>query len=164
MNRFSVAWILSGILAACLARSVAGQEKRLPSRTWTDSTGKYKVAAEFVDLKDGEVRVMKENREVISVPLERLSLADQEYVKRMLASREDRLDGARRTSEPTVELRTGEDTRPVTPDATVVSAWKTPGPNSGGCGWAGLTFKYGKEPQVPVWTTCPVSDSPRELD
>ena len=27
MNRFSVAWILSGILAACLARSVAGQEK-----------------------------------------------------------------------------------------------------------------------------------------
>ena len=51
------------------------------ARTWTDSTGNHTVEAEFVDLKDGKVRLKKEDGKTITIPIERLSEADQEFVK-----------------------------------------------------------------------------------
>jgi len=97
MNRYWVAWILCSILAAWLAQPVTGQEKVPARRTWKDTTGKYTVEAELVESKDGIVRMRKQSGEVVSVPLDRLSLADQKYVERMLAARDDAPDGAQRT-------------------------------------------------------------------
>ena len=51
------------------------------ARTWTDSTGKHKTEAEFVDCTDGVVRLKKDDGAVISVPMEKLSEADQEFVR-----------------------------------------------------------------------------------
>ncbi len=51
-------------------------------RTWTDSTGDYRVEAEFVSFKDGTVWLKKSDGEVITVPLDALSQTDQDYVKK----------------------------------------------------------------------------------
>lgn len=51
------------------------------ARKWTDSTGKYSVEAEFVDFMDGKVQLKKENGDPVFIVIERLSLADQAYVK-----------------------------------------------------------------------------------
>lgn len=52
------------------------------TRTWTDSTGKFTVEAEFRGMIFGEVRLKKTSGEVISVPIERLSKADREWIGR----------------------------------------------------------------------------------
>ncbi len=51
------------------------------TRTWTDSTGKHTVEGEFVDLKDGTVRLKKEDGKTITIPIETLSEADRDFVK-----------------------------------------------------------------------------------
>ena len=51
------------------------------SRTWTDTTGEYRVEAEFAAFQDGVVRLRKEDGQEIEVSLEKLSLADQRYVR-----------------------------------------------------------------------------------
>jgi YidC/Oxa1 family membrane protein insertase len=53
-------------------------------RTWTDGTGKYKVEAAFVEAQDGEIRLRMADGELTLVPLDRLSAADQEYVKQKM--------------------------------------------------------------------------------
>ena len=55
--------------------------KRHGLRTWTDSTGRFKQNAHFVELKDGVVSLMKTDGERKNVPLEKLSAADREYSK-----------------------------------------------------------------------------------
>lgn len=51
-------------------------------RTWTDTTGQYTTQAEFVDFQDGIVRLRRtDNGEIRSIPLEKLSEADQQFVK-----------------------------------------------------------------------------------
>jgi len=57
-------------------------------RTWTDSTGQYKTEAEFLDFQDGIVRLRRaDNGEIKSVPLEKLSEADQQFVKSRMEPR-----------------------------------------------------------------------------
>jgi WD40 repeat protein len=48
------------------------------SRTWSDKTGKFKIEASFVELKDGKVKLRKEDGKEVSVDLDKLSEADQE--------------------------------------------------------------------------------------
>ena len=51
-------------------------------RTWKDGTGKFTVVAEFLSYEDGQVRLKrKDNHKIISVPLSRLSGADEAYVE-----------------------------------------------------------------------------------
>ncbi len=59
------------VLAVCTPSAFA--------RKWTDSTGKYTVEAELVDIKDGKVRLRKEDGSVIAVPLDWLSEADRAF-------------------------------------------------------------------------------------
>lgn len=75
MRRFA----LCGIVIALIAVSTY-------ARTWTDSTGTYKTEAELVDFKNGIVRLKKADGTVVSLPLERLSKADQQFVKSQDAS------------------------------------------------------------------------------
>ncbi|NLX97994.1 MAG: hypothetical protein GXY83_17670 [Rhodopirellula sp.] len=50
-------------------------------RTWTDSSGKYTVEAEFVDFEDGQVRLKKRDGKIIPIALKRLSVADRKHLQ-----------------------------------------------------------------------------------
>lgn len=58
------------------------------ARTWTDSTGKRTVEAEFVDFKDGKVQLKKEDGKTVTIHMERLSGADQKYVKEKIVEKD----------------------------------------------------------------------------
>jgi hypothetical protein len=51
------------------------------ARTWKDSTGGFSVEAELLQVTAGVVHLKKANGNVIQVPLERLSAADQAFAK-----------------------------------------------------------------------------------
>jgi hypothetical protein len=51
------------------------------ARKWTDTTGKFNVEAEFVEVQNGKVRLKKPDGKIVVVPLEKLSAADQAFVK-----------------------------------------------------------------------------------
>ncbi|KAF2669746.1 SHD1-domain-containing protein [Microthyrium microscopicum] len=50
-------------------------------RIWTDVSGRYTTIAKYLDLKDGKLHLHKENGWKITVPLERISMADVEFVR-----------------------------------------------------------------------------------
>lgn len=58
---------------------------KLPVRTWKDDTGAYEVTARLVVIMDGKVRLLKETGRTTTVPLDRLSQADRQYVDQMVA-------------------------------------------------------------------------------
>jgi hypothetical protein len=51
-------------------------------RTWTDNTGKFQTRASLVGCEDDKVRLKLPDATVKAVPLNRLSDADREYVRR----------------------------------------------------------------------------------
>lgn len=55
-------------------------------RTWIDSTGAYRIVARLVSVENGVVRLLKENGRYASVPVDRLSKEDAEFVNRWLAT------------------------------------------------------------------------------
>jgi len=71
------------VLAAILL--VALCVPTLHAKKWTDSSGKYAVDAEYVDVRDGQVRLKKADGNLIAVGLDRLSQSDQLRVGRRLA-------------------------------------------------------------------------------
>ena len=50
------------------------------ARKWTTDDGKHSVEAEFVELADGRVRLKKADDATITVPLERFSEADRQFL------------------------------------------------------------------------------------
>src|SRR5687768_5590778 len=50
-------------------------------REWTDASGKFKVEAELVAVRNGKAILEKPDGSVISVPVDKLSAADQEFLK-----------------------------------------------------------------------------------
>jgi hypothetical protein len=58
-----------------------------PLRTWTDTTGKFRVEAELIGVADGKVQLKKQDGAVIGVPLDKLSKEDQEFLAGMKPSR-----------------------------------------------------------------------------
>ena len=53
----------------------------IEARTWTSSDGKFKITAELVEARTGAVTLKTADGRVISVPLNRLSQADREFIK-----------------------------------------------------------------------------------
>lgn len=51
------------------------------AREWTDATGSFKVEGEFVAVRSGKVILEKTDGKIISVPIQKLSAADQEFIK-----------------------------------------------------------------------------------
>lgn len=51
------------------------------TRTWTDSTGKYKIKASFVRMEGDKVFIKKEDGKTVSFALDKLSKKDQDYVE-----------------------------------------------------------------------------------
>ena len=87
------AWIWALVTAA--EAQVSGGSSPQPSgsqpvalspesfRTWTDSTGRYHANAAFVEFKDGMVTLKREDGTTRTVAIERLSNADQDYVREL---------------------------------------------------------------------------------
>ena len=50
------------------------------ARKWTDNTGKYSIEAILVEAKDGRVRLKRQDGKIITVPISKLSKADQSYL------------------------------------------------------------------------------------
>lgn len=62
-------------------------DKSMPNfhrvRTWIDSSGTFKVEAEFLGFVDGKVHLHKTNGVKIAVAAEKLSIEDSEYVEKI---------------------------------------------------------------------------------
>jgi outer membrane protein assembly factor BamB len=63
-------------------KAAAGRAPAQAVRTWTDSTGQYKLRAKLVDVADGNVRLEKADGRVITIALEKFSAADQKWLAR----------------------------------------------------------------------------------
>ena len=50
------------------------------ARTWSDKTGKFKVKAKLLANAEGKIKLLKEDGLVITVPIDRLSDADQKFL------------------------------------------------------------------------------------
>ncbi len=70
-------WLWGLVAVAMLAVAASATAE---VRTWTDSTGKHKFDAELLSTKDGKVRLRGADGKEVSVPLDRLSDADREFV------------------------------------------------------------------------------------
>lgn len=59
------------------------------AREWVDSTGKHRIQAEFVELDGNDVRLKrdKDGKDIV-IPLNKLSDADQEYIRSILDKEE----------------------------------------------------------------------------
>lgn len=76
-------WVLLTIPAMALgadsARKTGARTPPAPIRTWTDASGTHKVRATLVDVQEGNVRLKKTDGTIVTVPLEKLSEADQKW-------------------------------------------------------------------------------------
>jgi SLA1 homology domain 1, SHD1/Protein of unknown function (DUF3887) len=61
----------------------AGSTSDSPVREWSDATGKYRVYAELMGVKDGKVQLKKSDGKVITIPLAKLSAQDQDALKKL---------------------------------------------------------------------------------
>ncbi|NLX97174.1 MAG: hypothetical protein GXY83_13450 [Rhodopirellula sp.] len=66
--------LLLAILCICLASTAE-------SREWTDSSGQYTVDADLIAFNDELAVLKKADRDLVAVPLEKLSAEDREYVQ-----------------------------------------------------------------------------------
>lgn len=75
MRGLFVLFVLGGSWAAA-------EEPRAPaSRTWSDVTGQFKVEAALLGHDEREVRLRKSDGRLVTVPLDRLSAVDREFLK-----------------------------------------------------------------------------------
>ena len=65
------------------------QPKRPKTRTWHDRGGKFTVTARLLRVTDANVVLLREDGKEITVPLEKLSDADQKYAEDAKASQAD---------------------------------------------------------------------------
>ena len=51
------------------------------TRKWTDASGKFAIEAELVQVADGKVTLKRADGELVTVPIETLSAADQAFLR-----------------------------------------------------------------------------------
>jgi hypothetical protein len=54
-------------------------------RQWRDNSGQFQTSARLILILDGKVRLLKESGRTTTVPLARLSAADQAYVAEIIS-------------------------------------------------------------------------------
>jgi hypothetical protein len=62
----------------------AAANAQVALRTWTDATGKFNVVAEFVSLEGNNVQLKRKDGTILSVPLDKLSAKDREFLSNTL--------------------------------------------------------------------------------
>ena len=133
------------ILLALVGRTAAAQlqaettpdEPQLEFRTWTDASGKFSTEAAMLRYADGKVDLQKRDGGLVSLPVSRLSRADQRYVRNELRRRRSQ----QRTPEQPARVATGE-----------AADWP---------GWRG-PHRDGKSPDTGLLNQWP-SEGPRRL-
>lgn len=73
-------------MAATGGAAATGTVKDTPARTWSDTTGKFKIEASFAGKDDAGVKLKKADGQVLTVPLEKLSKEDQAFIAGLLAA------------------------------------------------------------------------------
>lgn len=69
---------------------IAARKEAALVRTWIDSTGKYKTVGKFIDFKNGHANIERtQDGKSISVPISRLSDADQKWIREELKRRRE---------------------------------------------------------------------------
>jgi hypothetical protein len=58
-------------------------------RTWSDKSGKFKLTAKFLELKDGKVRLEQENGKTVGIPIEKLADADRKLAEELAEEGDD---------------------------------------------------------------------------
>lgn len=64
------------------AMADASEADKPVRRTWKDTSGRFEVEAELVELKAGQVTLKKADGSTVTVPVDRLSQADRDYLER----------------------------------------------------------------------------------
>ncbi len=64
------------------ARRSGAKSAAQQPRYWTDATGKYKTRATLVEVVEGSVRLKKGDGKIVTVPVEKLSQADQKWLEK----------------------------------------------------------------------------------
>ncbi len=62
----------------------------LQAREWTDATGAFRVVAELVAVRGDKVVLEKADGQIITIPINRLSIADQDFLRQQAASAADK--------------------------------------------------------------------------
>src|SRR4051794_15690381 len=71
------------------AGKAAAAAKEYPVRTWTDSTGKFKIEASYAGQDDTGVKLKKPDGKTIQLALDKLSPQDQQYLAGVVAPAAD---------------------------------------------------------------------------
>ena len=69
------------LLGCCAASSLVNAQRPESPRIWKDISGQFTIQATYLSASDGNVVLLRADKEQTTIPLERLSLADQEYVR-----------------------------------------------------------------------------------
>jgi len=130
--------------------AAARAEKRyalLPSRTWTDLSGKFKIDARYGGLEGGKTVLVKLDGSKISVPLEKLSSQDRSYIKDLIDPPENPFTDteASDSAESVLQQANWRDAKEIKPQK--FSKW-TFVPTSNG--FAELSAGNGPSVQVPL--------------
>lgn len=89
----------------------------LPARQWTSRNGGFSVEAELVDVKNGDVILKKDNGDLVTVPLNKLSLGDIRYINEAFKAAEAGVTGGKPT--PAADEKPGTPTSKKTVTADV---------------------------------------------
>jgi len=68
----------ASVLSQDQAGAIAGN---IAKRTWTDSTGKFKVESQLLNVVDNSARLRKTNGKEITLSVDRLSPEDQSFIQ-----------------------------------------------------------------------------------
>lgn len=100
----------------CQAGEAAKADEAQPAapRTWSDESGAFHVEAEFIGLHEGKVELRNKDGEILSVPLKRLSAADQAWIKSRVAEKKPDKKTAREKNEELAAAR--QRAEPALPD------------------------------------------------
>ncbi|MCO6457864.1 MAG: PQQ-binding-like beta-propeller repeat protein [Pirellulaceae bacterium] len=146
MGKRTLRGLAALLLAAALGGLACGQST---SRTWTDSSGSYRIQAAMEDFKSGEVHLRRDDGKLIQVPLSKLSDEDRAFVRaEMLRRRNARNEG----SEAVAGARSGNAANSAGPVSAAAAAGEWPrwrGPlNDGKSAETGLLDRWDAEPPV----------------
>lgn len=80
---FTAGFLLSFSLHFVLFASAQDASKPTEKRTWTDTTGKFKIEASFVKQDGEQVELKRADGKTVKLPFAKLSAADQEFIKKL---------------------------------------------------------------------------------
>ena len=89
---FSTSVVVLALLPLAQAKPPTAKPERKPpapqARFWTDDTGAHKIRATLVGVEEGQVKLKKTDGQVIAVPLDKLSAADQKWLAKHASAAE----------------------------------------------------------------------------